>query len=77
MRNAVAEIRKARVADGQKGIFIGVVSTVGGDGLVTVIAGDREEVVRTDGHFGIGDGVIIEDGAVAGLAEKAEIVVWV
>ena len=77
MRNAVSEIKKALGVDGQKTSFIGVVSSIGGNGLVTVIAGDREEVVRGDGHFGVGDEVIVEGGIVVGLAEKADVIVWV
>lgn len=77
MRNAVSEVKKALGVDGQKGSFIGVVSAVGRDGLVAVIAGDREEVVRADGRFSVGDEVIVEGGVVVGLAEAAEMVVWV
>lgn len=76
MRNAVSEIKKALGIDGQKTSFIGVISTVSPNGLVSVIAGDREEVVRTDGHFSVGDEVIVEAGSVVGLAEKTEMTVW-
>ena len=76
MRNAVSEIKKALGVDGQNSSFIGVVSAVGHNGSVTVIAGDREEVVRTDGHFGVGDEVIVEGGIVVGLAENADMTVW-
>ena len=76
MRNAVSEIKKALGVVGQKGSFIGVVSSVDGNGSITVIADEREAVVRADGHFGVGDEVIVEGGVVAGLVENAE-VVWV
>ena len=76
MRNAVSEIKKALGVVGQNNSFIGVVSAVDGNGNVTVIAGDREEVVRADGLFGVGDEVIVEGGIVVGLAEKAELTVW-
>ena len=76
MRNAVSEIKKALGVVGQKTSFIAVVSAVDGNGSVTVIAGDREEVVRADGHFAVGDEVIVEGGIVVGRAERAEIVVW-
>ena len=76
MRNAVSEIKKALSVVEQNGGFIGVASTVDDNGSVTVIAGDREEVVRADGHFAVGDEVIVEGGIVVGLAEKPEVVVW-
>ena len=76
MRNAVSEIKKALGVDGQKGSFIGVVSAIGGNSTVTVTSGIREEVVQADGHFGVGDEVIVEGGIVVGLAEKADVAVW-
>ena len=77
MRNAVSEIKKALGVVEQKTSFIGVVSAVDGNGRVTVIAGDREEVVRADGHLSVGDEVIVEGGIVVGLAEKCELTVWI
>ena len=77
MRNAVSEIKKALGVVGQNSSFIGVVSAVGGNGSVTVIAGDREEVVRADGVWSVGDEVIVEGGIVVGLAEKRELTVWI
>ena len=77
MRNAVSEIKKALGVDRHKTSFIGVVSTVDGNGSVSVIAGDRAEVVRADRHLAIGDEVIVEGGILVGLAEKADVVVWV
>ncbi len=77
MRNAVSEIKRALGVVEQKGSFIGVVSSVDGNGSVTVIAGNREQVVRTDCDFYVGDEVIVEGGIVVGLAEKAEITVWI
>ena len=77
MRNAVSEIKKALGVDGQKNSFIGVVSAVDGNGSVTVIAGDREELVRADGEFDVGDEVIVEGGIVVGLAEKCQLTVWI
>ena len=76
MRNAVSEIKKALGVVGQKGSFIGVVSSID-DGTVTVIAGDREKVVRADGRFVVGDEVIVEGGIIVGLAEKCELTVWI
>ena len=76
MRNAVSEIKKALGVAGHKTSFIGVVAAVDGNGSVTVIAGDREEVVRADRHFAVGDEVIVEDGVVVGLAEKDDTTVW-
>ena len=77
MRNAVSEIKKALRVVAQNGSFIGVISAVGDNGSVTVIAGDRAEVVRTDSHFAVGDEVIVEGGIVVGLAEKCEVTVWI
>ena len=76
MRNAVAEIKKALGVVGQNTSFIGVVLAVDGNGSVKVIAGDREEFVRADGLFGVGEEVIVEGGVVVGLAEKANVTVW-
>ena len=77
MRNTVSEIKKALGVVGQKTSFIGVVSAVDGNGSVTVIAGDREQFVRTDGDYCVGDEVIVEGGIVVGLAEKCELTVWI
>ena len=77
MRNAVSEIKRALGVVGQKTSFIGVVTAVDDNGRVTVIAGDREEVVPADGGFDIGDEVIVEGGIVVGLAERADVVVWI
>ncbi len=77
MRNAVSEIKKALGVGEQKTSFIGVILTVDGNGSVTVIAGDREEVVRADRHFAVGDEVIVEGRIVVGLAEKCELTVWI
>ena len=77
MRNAVGEIKIALGVDAQKAGFIGVVSAVSANALVSVIAGDREEVVRADGHFDVGDEVIVEGGVVVGLAERRELTVWI
>ncbi len=76
MRNAVSEIKKTLGVVGQKTSFIGVVSMVDGNS-VTVLDGNHEEVVRADGHFAVGDEIIIENGVVVGLVEKPEVVVWV
>ena len=77
MRNAVAEIKKALGVDEESTSFIGVVSVVDGNGSVTVIAGDREQIVRADRHLGVGDEVIVENGVIVGLAEEVEMVVWI
>ena len=77
MRNAVSEIKKALGVVGQNSSFIGVVSAVDGNGGVTVIAGEREQVVRADGLFAVGDEVIVESGVVVGFAEKIELTVWI
>ena len=77
MRNAVTEIKKALGVVGQNTSFIGVISAVDDNGSVTVIAGDREEVVRADAVFDVGDEVIVEGGIVVGLAEKCELTVWI
>ena len=53
MKNAVSEIKKAFGVERHKGSFIGVVSDVGRNGI-TVISGDREEVVRSDGVWSNG-----------------------
>ena len=53
-----------------------MVSAVGPNGI-TVIAGDREQLVRADGDFDVGDEVIVEGGIVVGLAEKCELTVWI
>lgn len=76
MRNAVSEINKALGVDRQKGSFIGVVSTVGPNGI-TVLAGDREELVRADGVWHVGDEVIVEGSVVVGMIEKRELTVWI
>lgn len=57
MRNAVSASKKVGV-DGPKRSFIGVVSAVSGNGFVTVIAGDWEEVAQADGNIAVGDEVI-------------------
>ena len=77
MKNAVSEIKKALGVDRQKDSFIGVVSTVSSNGTISVISGNREEVVRNDGRFIVGDEVMIENGVTVGIAEQTDMVVWI
>ncbi len=77
MRNAVSEIRKTLGVDGQKASFIGVVASIGSNFTVTVIAGNREEIVKVNGIWHIGDEVVVENGFIVGLAEEVGMIVWV
>ncbi len=77
MRNAVSEIKKALGVVGQNNSFIGVVSTVGPNGITTVTAGGWGGGVLADWVLCVGDEVMFVGWGVVWFGQKGEFDVWV